>query len=147
MFKNPNRFLLISVVLLVILSFFSYHKTLDLHIHDTYFVISLNSIYWTLALIQFLFILVYWWSGNILLSSFLTWTHVVFTLSLVCFVITAPYWIPWFEQSFHRDPYKAIEQRMKFNRAVNLVGLLLIIGQLVFFVNLIGGAIKRYSRN
>ncbi len=145
MLKHPNRFLLASVVILVILSFFSYKKTLDIHFHDTYLVLNLNSIYLTLALIQFVFILIYWWSGKILLSSFLTWTHVIFTLFLVCFVITAPYWIPWFEQSFHRDPFKAIEQRTKFNNAVNLVGFLLIISQMLFIVNLVGGLIKRYS--
>ena len=51
--ERPYNLLLLSAILILIASFFSFEQTLDIHLHDTYFVITLRQIfrYATIALL------------------------------------------------------------------------------------------------
>jgi hypothetical protein len=44
MFNQPAKLLLLTGFLIAILSFFSSRKTVEIHLHDTYFIFALNSI-------------------------------------------------------------------------------------------------------
>jgi hypothetical protein len=145
MLSQPYKLLLLTGVLLIIFSFFVFRKTLDIHIHDTYLVIASNIVCWTLAVALFVFSFIYWLANETLLSTFLTWTHVIFTLILTVLVVAAPNWLPLVEQSFSSDPFDAIGQKWKFYRNLQIIVLFLLAGQLAFLINLIGGLIKRYT--
>jgi len=146
MTRQPYKLLLLTGILLIVFSFFNFKKTLDIHLHDTFFVIALNLVCWTLAASLFVFSLIYWLANHRLLSTFLTWTHVIFTLILTVFFVAAPYWLPLVEQSFSNDPVLAIRQRWQFDRSVQISVLMLLAGQITLFINLIGGLIKRYTQ-
>lgn len=145
MTSQPYKLLLITAILLIFLSFFVLRKTLDIHLHETYFVIALNIICWILAAALLVFSLVYWLASHTLLSPFLTWTHVILTLILVVLVVAAPYWLPPIEQSFSSHSLGVIEQKWKFYRNLQILILFLLAGQLTFLTNLVGGLIKRYT--
>ncbi len=44
--KRPHNFLLLTVILFLIASLFVSNQALDIHLHDTYFVLSLSHIVW-----------------------------------------------------------------------------------------------------
>jgi hypothetical protein len=145
MLSQPNRLLFLIGALLIAISFFLFRKTLDLHVYDTYYVIALNFVCWVLAAFLLLFGLLYSWTGSLMFSTILTWTHVAFTIILAVFVVTTPYWIQMVEQTFSNDPFAAIKQRERFHRGLRLLCMLLLAGQITYFINLFGGLIKRYS--
>lgn len=69
---QPHKTLFLVGLLIAVLSFFVSAKTLDVHLHDTYYIISLPTIYGLLAGVLFLYALLYWWTGRIAYSPVLT---------------------------------------------------------------------------
>ena len=145
MLNQLNKLLLLTGLLLILISFFLSKKTLDIHVHDTYYVIALNHVCWALAVLLLLFSLLYWWTNNMLFSTTLTWIHVAATIFMAASIVSAPIWLQMVEQSFSNDIFTAMEQKSKFYRGLRIFGLLLLALQLAFFINLIGGLIKRYT--
>lgn len=139
---QPHKTLFLVGLLIAVLSFFVSAKTLDVHLHDTYYIISLPTIYGLLAGVLFLYALLYWWTGRIAYSPVLTWTHIVLTLLLVLFAATAPLWLKAVEQGFSPDPFRAAEQQWRFQRKASTFALVLLSGQLLFFINLIAGLVR-----
>lgn len=125
------------------LSFLVTGKTLDIHLHDTYYIITLQVVYGVMAGILLFYGLLYRWTGNVLFSRVLTWTHILFTALLVVLVATVPFWEHAVEQGFSRDPFEAAGQRWRFHRNLSLFVLLLLAGQLLFLVNLVAGVVRR----
>lgn len=125
------------------LSFFVAGKTLDIHLHDTYYIITLQVVYGVLAGILLFYGLLYRWTGNLLFSPVLTWTHILFTALLVMLVATVPFWEHAVAQGFSNDPFEAASQRWRFHRNLSLFILLLLAGQLLFLVNLVTGVVRR----
>lgn len=143
MIVQPHKLLLLTGILLIVLSLFVFRKTFDIHLHDTYYVMALHMVYWTLAAVVLLFALLYWWTSKMLFSGFLTWTHVILTIFSAFFIVTAPFWLQVVEHSFPGDPLSAIEQKWRFYRNLQIFCLFLLAGQLIFFINLVRGVINR----
>jgi hypothetical protein len=92
-FNQPYKLLFLTGLIMAGLSFFVSNKTLDIHLHDTYYTIALNMVYGIPAGILFFYGLLYWWTGNVLFSSVLTWAHALLTALLVVLVALAPIWL------------------------------------------------------
>lgn len=144
MMDQPYKPLFLVGLLIAVLSFFVPEKTLDIFVSDTYYIISLRTIYGLLAGILFLYGLLYWWTGHIGYSSILTWTHTILTILFVLLAATAPLWLRMVEQGFSPDPFTAAEQQWRFQRNATIVALVLLSGQLLFFINLIAGLVRRW---
>lgn len=73
--------LLGSVALLLLLcSFFLAAKTIDIHLHDTYYILSTAHLFRFFSTFLFVFAVVYRIADGRLFSKRLTWIHIIATL-------------------------------------------------------------------
>jgi hypothetical protein len=139
---RPYHLFLLAGVSLMISALIVKNDTIDIHIHDTYFVLTRPFLFWVLAILTYFLWGIYLVAGNVLLASTLTWLHVGLTL----FAITLFICLPFF--SSHKR-YMDLSASTSFNRfdstslILTCVAFTLLVAQVLFFINIIGGIIKR----
>lgn len=150
--KKPYYLLLYAAGLLMLISFLKLGKnpTIDLHLHDTYFVIGQPYIFWLLAIVAFFVWVLYLLTDKILYSKKLTWSHVIITiLTLVFFVL-----ILFSGESFLNPLPKRYYEFIKWNSPdldssqlkVFVISIFVLLwGQIIFVANLIAGVFVKKS--
>jgi hypothetical protein len=119
---------LLAAVFLFIYSLFLGEQIIDIHLHDTFFVISTAYVFWALAIFLILCWALYKLANSSRLIKFLTWIHLIATLIFpFLFAIT----IQWRNMP-HDDIILAI------------ASLLFVAGQIAFLINIIGGLARRF---
>jgi len=127
---------------LLLISLFQFGEVTDINFHDTYFVVSLNYVTWTLA---FMFLL--GWGlhkllNKVLLNQGLSWVHVSTTILVLLLLKAWSMTLPYIQHA----GYSATNEFEHSNRqSVILIVILTIfvIGQVAFIVNIVGG-VGRY---
>ena len=120
-------------------------QTLDVHLHDTYYVFPAIYLFWTTALAFLLAWTVYKLTNRFLLTKFLTWFHVATTLIFLIILISANLWrdnpIP-----ANGEPLafvKAFESQKRTNTIVATISIIFLAGQIGYLINLIAGLFRR----
>ena len=148
--SRPYELFGLCALLAFLISFLPTNASIDYNSHDTYFVISMRYVYRLSAAIFLFEWLLYFCFGNILLSKKLTWAHVILTILPVVVLFTAILdssslsGIPRRYYSFTE-----FENIKPWYRKGILCGILLgaiVLGQLIFLVNIVGGVVKRASK-
>jgi heme/copper-type cytochrome/quinol oxidase subunit 1 len=137
-------FVLIAPILLLI-SFFVKEKIIDIHFHDTMYVISLAHIFWAIAILLFLGWGIYKLVVKVLWSKYLTWFHVVTTLFFFIFLIIISFLSA-------KPPSQALNWKIR-NQEIQgekiiygSILILFIVAQICFLVNLVGGLFRRLNQ-
>ncbi|MCD2424650.1 hypothetical protein LQ567_17850 [Niabella pedocola] len=144
--RMPFILLLVTAVPLFIAGLFASNKEwIDIHLHDTMFVIAQGHILGLSAFFLFLLWLVNIATHNILFSNKLTWFHTLATLVIVLFVL-------WYTDR-HPDslsdnlPHPGTEQPASDFRDTNAVVVCsiaaLVLVQLVFIAHLLVGLYRK----
>lgn len=146
---KPYNLLLIVGVIFILLSFLNSNRsgTIDIHLHDTYFIIAHTQILLLLAFIAVFIWTLYILTYRFLFSKVLTWTHVIITL-LTLFLLT---WILYFSYGFPNPTarrYVDYSLWTSYNtyadsKATAILSIVLLLGQIIYIVNVIGGIFKR----
>ncbi len=121
-------------------------QSLDLHIHDTYFVIETNYFIWAIALIFFIAWGLYKLTDKILLTKKLIWLHVLTTIFVFIFLAIVEFWHDKIIPPIKRETisFKDIFEDQKREQIIGqTIAIIFIIGQLSYVVNLVGGIFKR----
>lgn len=84
---KPYKLLLPFVVLLILISFFVQNNSMDIHLHDTYLIVSLAHIVWAIAVVLLFIWLLYKLTSKFLFSNWLSWVHVIATILSVFFLV------------------------------------------------------------
>jgi len=148
--SKPYELLGLCAILVFAISLLPTSNAVDFNSHDTYLVISMHHVYWLIAAI-FLFIwLLYFCFSSVLLSKKLTWANVILTIFPVMILLVALFARTSLD-GVPRRYYSFTEfQNMKpwYKKEVLYSGILatIVVGQLIFIVNLLGGIIKRISK-
>jgi hypothetical protein len=140
--KQPHNLFIPAALLLFIISFFPGGRVIDVHLHDTMFVITMAYFFWALAIVLVLFWMIYLFTNNILLTKYLTWIHIIATLIVLIVLISA---MLLEDESRPEDiTWKTIENDLhKEEIIIPTVSFLFLIGQSAFLINLLGGFCKR----
>ena len=118
------------IPLFFILSFLGRNFTVDIQMHDTYFVVSPFHIGQLLCFEFFIFGLIYWLLRKNRLLSFLTSSHILFTIT--CTIIVILYHL--FNGRFQTHDLNFL----KIGRTwYSIIILLYVISQILFLVNII----------
>ncbi|RAI97908.1 hypothetical protein LX64_04958 [Chitinophaga skermanii] len=133
---NSNKFAayacLLSAVIFAVVGIFADHSlTLDMHVHDTYFVISLPH---TLTAVKLIFLL--GWICYYFLPSFfpfktLTWIQVVITLLMSLVIVGNTLWARRFIDLISVEGFELNNRYMIWAFLGLMSGLLLFIGHFV----------------
>jgi hypothetical protein len=145
-FKLPQDLLLLTAVLLLISSFFLGDNVIDIHLHDTLFVISTSYFTRGVAIIILFVWILYKLTNRFLWKSYLSWIHVLTTIFIVVLFVTAEFWHPIILPPIKREfsSWQTLQEDQ--NRAMKVylpIIILFVGGQLTYIVNLLTGFVKR----
>ena len=152
--KHPHHLLFLAVIPFLVIFFIWNDVTLDLHFHDTYFIIPARVL--VLAPVTYLLIIwsVYLATLKVLFSKKLIWIHVIFAILLSCLVFAFPYLIHtnlltgdrprrYYDfNEWNNYPFRSALPSLLFR----IFFLLLLLGQLLLPINLVMGLYKRHNR-
>jgi heme/copper-type cytochrome/quinol oxidase subunit 1 len=118
------------------LSFLQHRQTIDIHLHDTYYVIGVDFICIVLGLFFLLLWMTYQLFKKRLYSQLLTNIHVIVTFFCSAF---------WFVQAYTGTPRRYIDYSTfnSISGVFSFVILLFLAAQLLFLFNIIAGLFKR----
>jgi heme/copper-type cytochrome/quinol oxidase subunit 1 len=158
-FKRFYDILLLLGFIFVLISFVSFkEQTLDIHLHDTYFVIAIRHIVWILALILWIVWGAYKLLNRFLFSEKLTRIHVVTTALL--FLINIILLFGNFTMSIVNNGapiryndysgWSSVKNMLDLSgtetKILILASVVLLLGQLIFPINLSIGLIEKFRR-
>ena len=137
--KKPYVLFLIFGLVFLFLSFIqTKDSTLDINVHDTYFVVEHSYLMQFIALIFFAFYCFYWTFNKIkfLIKTLLGKIHIYGTiLSLIGILYPKIYIFPFF-----------LKENDSLNFFIAILGFLFLFFQLLFFVNFLIGIYKLITR-
>ena len=137
-----HLFLLLGVVFLI-LSLFQKNDstTIDIQLHDSYFVIYHYHVFFGIFLLLFLFWIIYLLTHKILWSYRLTWAHTILTVvCIVLILIGMPALTDFYTSNAPKRYYSFYETT---GTVMTWQTIILILAQPIFLFNIIGGFIKR----
>jgi heme/copper-type cytochrome/quinol oxidase subunit 1 len=144
--EKPYNLLLVAIVFLVALFFVSTTNSLDINMHDTYFVISTKIVIGLFIILCLFFWFIYFATRRFLLIKTVTWIHVLATLVFIVAFFKAIshtlglYGLPRRYYAFEQLPL----QPPNFTPYIT-VTVIFLTAQLLFIVNIVYGIIKRYK--
>jgi hypothetical protein len=124
------------------MSLLKWENTLGIHLHDTYYIIYLQSVYRLFAAGYILYWLLYLCTIKLLHSKTLTWIHVILTLIFAILLAVAPFWLNEPQRSVNND-YADVGKQFRIERIISIILLVAAFGQLIYVGNLIAGVIKK----
>ena len=151
--QSPYNLLLYAGLVLISTSFFiDQNKTLDIHVHDTYFIIAQAQLYWLFAFIVWVLWFLHLITRKLLYSKFLIWAHLIITLFTVVYLG----FLLYFANDLHKIPvrpysndsvWKAYDAYKRNKRLIEITTIALIFGQITFLCNLVAGLNNRITRH
>src|SRR5574337_666416 len=133
--RSPFSLFLLVAVILILLALICSKQTIDIHIHDTYYIITFPFVFFWLSVPFFFFWLIYLISRKILLSNILVWAHFCLTvISLSLLLYFLPYRLT--------NAWTSFETYKNFHLITSTTLLAFLLGQTFFLINVIGGSIK-----
>jgi len=149
--EKPYNLLLLTAILLFIAGLFSGNFPIDILLHDTYFVLPITYLLWFPSLVLAFFWLLYLLTKRFLFSKVLTWTHIILTITCSVFIHVIPYLSAYSSAGLAGAPRRYYDNGIfnkykvfsNMNTIILLTFLILVLGQLIYFINLIIGIYKR----
>lgn len=148
--KRPYELLGIMALLLFLVSFVDSNSTLDINMHDTYFVIAHIHLCWLFSGMLLLL-----WSMAVLFRNYtwsltLSWVQVVLTLiSVIAFLKIVMMGISLSGVPRRYYAFNEFEQQKSWFNTTSMyvfMLLLIVLGQLAFIINVITGFFRKVSR-
>lgn len=145
--QQPYHLLLLAALALVLTSFFhNGGRTVDIHVHDTYFVLTYGSVFMVLAFGVWILWFLYQLTHKALYSKGLTRIHVVTTLLTVVFLLLLLYLgEPESQPGSHVDYRNAYDETHQRRKGITYSLNALLLGQLTFVIHVFLGSIKRFT--
>ena len=140
----PYGLLLWTGLLFLLFSVFASGNTIDIHLHDTVYIISYKHIFWVTAILLGLFWTIYRLINKLLRWRLLTTIHIIITIGTLVVLFLFSYIFEVFHEAGISGALTG-EGRKIINFVLILVSFLLIISQVVFLINLIAGLIKKFT--
>ena len=147
---RAHSLILLTGLILVFMSFFAVDKqsTVDIHLHDTYFIIAHIHLFRLLSIIAVIIWILCLLINRFLFSKLLVWTHVIITIVTLLTVAFSLYYIDNILEAGPRRYYDlssftSLNTYNKLSAAVPIAITVLLLGQIIFILNIILGLLKR----
>lgn len=145
--QQPYNLLLIVALLLFIAALLSFNFPIDLHFHDTYFVLPITYLIWLPGLLLFLFWLIYLFTKHFLFSKALMWIHILLSILCSVFILALTYISTYSFAGTEVPKYYYDDGTFgNLSKVTVIAFLILFLGQFTYFINLCAGVIKSFSK-
>lgn len=138
--KNPHLIFLLAIPIIMLIGILSGDAVLDINVRDTYYVVEYLHLASIISILFGIIGIGYWimLKANRKLTKWLNWTHIGLTFGgpLVVWILTLFYRTEIMEYGFNNN----------LTIIITLILLLIVLGQLVFPINIIYGFIKRKNK-
>ncbi|MBC7000901.1 cbb3-type cytochrome c oxidase subunit I [Cytophaga sp. FL35] len=140
LFEKPHLIFLLAIPIIMLIGILSGDAVLDINVHDTYLVIAYLHFAVLISIVFGIIGIGYWimQKANRKLSKWLIWTHIGLTFGGTLIV--------WILNKFYRTEIMEYEFNNNLTLIITLIILLMIIGQLIFPINIIYGLIKNKNK-
>ena len=148
--KRPYCLLLLTAVLLLVASFFVHNQTLDMHLHDTYFIISMPLLFWPMILLLLLFWILYLFTERFLSSKVLMWVHIILMVLASVSLVGILFYSNYQEEAgsprqyYDFSNWESMAQFDGLARRIVVIFLAIFLGVIIYIINLFTGLIKRF---
>ena len=142
-----HLFLFTGFALVVVSLLMDKNETVDFHVHDTVFVIAQGHLFWFLALLVWVFWILYFMTSRLLYSKALTWIHIlvtVLTMTTLLFFLFSRKGDSLSQPNGVLD-YARWNEFSRYMRWLHYTLVFMLLGQIIFVVNLLAGGIKRLA--
>ena len=133
LFKNPHYIFWLSIPIILFIGLINPERSLEINIYDTYYIFFLQDLTYLFSLIFLITGLGYWLmrKTNIKLSNRLNIIHIILTFGGIILI--------WILSQLYRDPMQGYNFNNKLTSTIYITIFLVIIGQVLFPVNIIRG--------
>jgi len=137
--KKPYFLLLFAAFILLLISFIKSDETIDVNLHDTYFIIAQNHLYGLFFIVLFFFFIIYFTLHklNIQLCKVLNGIHIYGTL-----FFTIGMFFPY-HLILHSTDFPLFDHYEKANMYRSFCVLFFLIAQVLFIINIFASIIKK----
>jgi len=140
--------LFVTALILFLASFLLPEAPMDIHLHDTYYVITIQFIFWILSLISLLVWVIYKLTARFLFSNFLTWLHILVTLlSVIVFIAllftASNLYSPTPRKYYDYSNWDSMNDLNTYSRNLTILLFILVAAQVLYVINFLGGLVKR----
>ncbi len=146
--RKPYGILLIAALLVSIVSFVP-DGAIDIHLHDTYFIIATAHVYRAVALLLLFFAFLYRILRYLLYLDLLSWLHILVTL-LGCALVLLPMHYEGFagqpRRYYDYSAWASFKQFEQLNRVISVVAISWILAQAVFLLHILLGLLRLFRR-
>ena len=150
--KKPYNLLLWTGFTFILITFLviNQNSPVDIHLHDTYFVIGHTYIFWLLATLALFVWILYLVTNRILYSTTLTWVHTIITILTLLLLTTTLFISDNFMNTTPRQHYdfsnwESPDNYTTFTKAIRVTIIVLLFGQIIFIINFIVGLLKKLT--
>jgi len=125
-----------SIPIIILLGILTKADSFGFNVHDTYFVIATNDLIILISILFGIIGLGYWImvKANRKLSKWLNLIHIALTFGGILLI--------WILSQFFRESIMEFEFNDNLTLAIYIIALILVLGQIIYPVNIIGGLIK-----
>ena len=137
--QKPHLIFFLSIPIIILTGLLSGESTLDINIHDTYFIISYLDISILISIVFAIIGFGYWlmYKAQHKLINGLNFAHIVLTFGSLLFT----YCISFFTKGYSEFPL--FDDTPKLALAQSLTALLILLGLFVFLINIVISILKR----
>ena len=136
---KPYDLLLFTAILLWIGSWLPSDRTLDIHLHDTYYVIAEKHLLWALSVVLLVLWVLYKLLAQVLYSKVLTWLHVLLTVPAFLLIAASVFFQP--EARAGYSDWSSFDSFQRYNNIISLIIMVCILCQPVVILNVTLGVI------
>ena len=137
LFKNPHHIFWLSIPIVLLIGIFNPERSVDINVYDTYYIFFLKDLTYLISLIFLITGLGYWLmrKTNRKLSNRLNIIHIILTFGGIILI--------WILSQLYQDPMQGYNFNNNLTLTIYITIFLVIIGQLLFPVNIIRGLIVK----
>ncbi len=137
--RKPYLLLFFTSLLIFLMGLIKNEETFDINVHDTYFIVKQNHLYWLFSILLFFFFMIYLTFEKIKLPLFkeLTRIHIYGTV-----IFTIGIFFPY-DLIFHSSDFPLYNDYQESNIYRSYNTLFFLIAQVLLIINIFASIIKK----